>query len=76
MINKTIDDMNKNINIQCEKIDKYLNERKKEIFGKYQSTNFDISTLRESSLNWMQNVTLKLDQLNEIKAGEDDGCLK
>lgn len=24
----------------------------------------------------MQNVTIKLDQLNEIKAGEDDGCLK
>ena len=76
MINKTKDDMIKNINIQCEKIEKYLNERKKEIFGKYQSTNFDISTLRESTLNWMQNVTLKLDQLNEIKTGEDDGCLK
>ena len=76
MINKTKDDMIKNINIQCEKIEKYLNERKKEIFGKYQSTNFDISTLRESTLNWMQNVTIKLDQLNEIKTGEDDGCLK
>ena len=76
MINKTKDDMIKNINIQCEKIEKYLNERKKEIFGKYQSTNFDISTLRESTLNWMQNVTNKLDQLNEIKTGEDDGCLK
>lgn len=24
----------------------------------------------------MQNVTIKLDQLNEIKPGEDDGCLK
>jgi len=76
MINKTKEDMIKNINIQCEKIEKYLNERKKEIFGKYQSTNFDISTLRESTLNWMQNVTIKLDQLNEIKTGEDDGCLK
>ena len=76
MINKTKEDMIKNINIQCEKIENYLNERKKEIFGKYQSTNFDISTLRESTLNWMQNVTIKLDQLNEIKAGEDDGCLK
>ena len=76
MINKTKEDMINNIKTQCEKIENYLNERIKEIFGKYQSTNFDISTLRESTLNWMQNVTIKLDQLNEIKAGEESGCLK
>ena len=76
MINKTKTDIINNINTQCEKIEKYLNERKKEIFGKYQSTNFDISTLRESTLNWMQIVTNKLDQLNEIKVTDDLGCLK
>ena len=76
MINKTKDDMINNIKNQCEKIENYLNERKKEIFEKYKSTNFDISTLRESTLNWMQIVTTKLDQLNEIKLGEDSGCLK
>ena len=67
MINKTKNDIINNIKAQCENIENYLNERKKEIFGKYQSTSFDISTLRESTLNWMQIVTNKLDQLNEIK---------
>jgi hypothetical protein len=76
MINKTKTDIINNINTQCEKIEKYLKKRKKEIFGKYQSTNFDISTLRESTLNWMQIVTNKLDQLNEIKVSDDLGCLK
>ena len=76
MINKTKTDIINNINNQCEKIEKYLKKRKKEIFGKYQSTNFDISTLRESTLNWMQIVTNKLDQLNEIKVSDDLGCLK
>ena len=47
----------------------------KEIFGKYQSTSFDISTLRESTLNWMQIVTNKLDQLNEIKEPSSE-CIK
>ena len=67
MINTTKDDIINNIKEQCENVEKYLNERKKEIFEKYQSTSFDISTLRESTLNWMQIVTSKLDQLNEIK---------
>ena len=66
-INSTKDDIINNINEQCEKIESYLNKRKEEILLKYQSTDFDISTLRDSTLNWMQLVTNKLDQLNEIK---------
>ena len=67
MINNTKEDIIKKIKKQCEEIEQYLNKRKEEIFNKYQSTNFDISTLRESTLNWMQLVTNKLDKLNEIK---------
>ncbi len=75
MINKTKTDIINNINEQCENVEKYLNERKKEIFDKYQSTSFDISTLRESTLTWMQNVTNKLDLLNEIKEPSSE-CIK
>ena len=75
-INKTKNDMIDNINLQCENIEKYLNNRKKEIFEKYQSLNFDISNLRESTLNWMQNVTYKLDQLNDINSGDNKGCIQ
>ena len=75
MVNKTKNDIINHINEQCESVEKYLNERKKEIFDKYQSTSFDISTLRESTLNWMQIVTNKLDQLNEIKEPSSE-CIK
>ena len=75
MINTTKNDIINNIKGQCQNIENYLNERKKEIFGKYQSTSFDISTLRESTLNWMQIVTNKLDLLNEIKEPSLD-CIK
>ena len=75
MINTIKNDIINNIKDQCKHIENYLNERKKEIFGKYQSTSFDISTLRESTLNWMQIVTNKLDQLNEIKEPSLD-CIK
>ena len=75
MINTTKNEIINNIKEQCEHIENYLNERKKEIFDKYQSTSFDISTLRESTLNWMQTVTNKLDQLNEIKEPSSD-CIK
>ena len=75
MINTTKNDIINNIKEQCENVEKYLNERKKEIFDKYQSTSFDISTLRESTLNWMQIVTSKLDQLNEIKEPSSE-CIK
>ena len=75
MINNTKNDIINNIKEQCENIENYLNERKKEIFDKYQSTSFDISTLRESTLNWMQTVTNKLDQLNEIKEPSSE-CIK
>ena len=75
MINNTKNDIIKTIKEQCEHVENYLNERKKEIFGKYQSTSFDISTLRESTLNWMQIVTNKLDQLNEIKEPSSE-CIK
>ena len=51
MINTTKADIINRIKEQCEEIEKYLNKRKEEIFNKYQSTNFDISTLRESTLN-------------------------
>ena len=75
MINSTKEDIIQRIKEQCDKIENYLNKRKSEIFDKYQSTNFDISTLRESTLNWMQIVTKKLDQLNEIKNPSND-CIK
>ena len=75
MINSTKEQIVNNINCQCEKVEKYLNERKQELYTKYQSTNFDISTLRESTLNWMQSATDKLDKLNEIKDPSSD-CLK
>ena len=75
MINTTKADIINRIKEQCEEIEKYLNKRKEEIFNKYQSTNFDISTLRESTLNWMQIVTSKLDKLNEIKEPSVD-CIK
>ena len=75
MINSTKEDIIQRINEQCDKIENYLKKRKSEIFDKYQSTNFDISTLRESTLNWMQIVTKKLDQLNEIKNPSND-CIK
>ena len=75
MINTTKADIINRIKEQCEGIEKYLNKRKEEIFNKYQSTNFDISTLRESTLNWMQIVTNKLDKLNEIKEPSAD-CIK
>ena len=66
MINDTKNDIINRIKEQCNGIENYLNKRKEEIFNKYQSTNFDISTLRDSTLNWMQIVTNKLDQLNDI----------
>ena len=47
MINTTKTDIINRIKEQCDEIEKYLNKRKEEIFNKYQSTNFDISTLRE-----------------------------
>ena len=75
MINTTKTDIINRIKEQCDEIEKYLNKRKEEIFNKYQSTNFDISTLRESTLNWMQIVTSKLDKLNEIKEPSVD-CIK
>ena len=75
MINETKNNIINNVKEQCEHVETYLNERKKEIFGKYQGTSFDISTLRESTLNWMQIVTNKLDQLNEIKEPSTE-CIK
>ena len=74
-ITKTKNDIINSIKEQCDNIENYLNKRKEEIFAKYQSTNFDISTLRESTLNWMQIVTKKLDQLNEIKKPSIE-CIK
>ena len=74
-INETKDDIINRIKIQCEKIENYLGQRKKEILDKYQSTNFDISTLRDSTLNWMQLVTNKLDQLNDITQPSTE-CIK
>ena len=66
LVNETKNDIITRIKNQCEKIENYLDKRKKEILDKYQSTNFDISTLRDTTLNWMQLVTNKLDQLNDI----------
>lgn len=75
MMNITNKDIFNNAIEQCEQIENYLKERKKEIFGKYQRTSFDIGTLREPRLNLMQTVTNKLDQLNEIKEPSSE-CIK
>ena len=64
MINKTKEDIINNINNQCSSIENYLNTRKKEIITKYEGTNFDMAQLRQTTLIWMQNVTNKLDLLN------------
>ena len=74
MVNKTKDDIINNINNQCNSIENYLNKRKKEIITKYEGTNFDMAQLRQTTLNWMQNVTNKLDLLN--KDDQNVNCIK
>ena len=74
MINKVKDDIINNINNQCNSIENYLNTRKKEIVDKYEGTNFDMDQLRKSTLTWMQNVTSKLDLLNNDD--QNVNCIK
>ena len=66
LIEKTKEKIINNINLQCEKIINFLNKRKNEIEKKYKNNNFDMNNLRESALNWIQNVNYKLNQINEI----------
>lgn len=52
------------INKQSKQIEKYLDLRKKEIFNKYQFTNYDINNLRETTNNWINTACDKFIQAN------------
>ena len=53
-----------NLNNQFEILLKFIYLRKKEIYDKYQQTNYDISSLIESSNDWIKIVSAKLDKSN------------
>ena len=53
-----------NLNNQFEILLKFIYLRKKEIYDKYQQTNYDISSLIESSNDWIKIVSEKLDKSN------------
>jgi len=53
-----------NLNNQFEILLKFVYLRKKEIYDKYQQTNYDISSLIESSSDWIKIVSEKLDKSN------------
>lgn len=53
-----------NLNNQFEILLKFMYLRKKEIYDKYQQTNYDISSLIESSNDWIKIVSEKLDKSN------------
>ena len=48
-VHKICKEIIENINLQCKQIEKFLNLRKKEIFTKFQFTNYNIENLREST---------------------------
>ena len=52
------------ISKQSKQIEKYLDLRKKEIFNKYQFTNYDINNLRETTNNWINTACDKFIQAN------------
>ena len=66
LVDETKEKIIQNINKQCQKIKTFLNKRKDEIKKKYQNNNLDINNLRDSAMNWMQNVNNKINQINNI----------
>ena len=76
-INHICGEIIENINMQCKQIEKYLDLRKKEIFNKYQYTNYDINNLRESTNNWVDTICDKLASANSGNSNElSIECLK
>ena len=71
-ITKICDDLIDNINSQSKQIIKYLELRKNELFKKYQSTNYDINNLRDSTRNWIDITCNKLTQASSGNANELD----
>lgn len=71
--NELIDSINK----QSKQIEQYLDLRKKEIFNKYQFTNYDINNLRETTNNWIDTACDKFIQANSGNLDElNIECLK
>ena len=58
--NKIISNINEQFNMALN----FINLRRKEIFEKYQYSDYDISNLNESSLNWMKIVGGKISDHN------------
>ena len=54
------------IKLQNDKVVSFLDNRKKELHDKYDSTSFDIKALIGQTDNWMETVKNKLDKLNDI----------
>ena len=70
-IQKICKEIIENINLQCRQIEKFLNLRKKEIFTKFQFTNYNIDNLRESTNHWMDLVNSKLSEANSGNNNDD-----
>ena len=71
------DELIDSISKQGKQIEKYLDLRKKEIFNKYQFTNYDINNLRETTNNWIDTACDKFIQANSGNLDElNFECLK
>ena len=70
-VQKICKEIIENINLQCRQIEKFLNLRKKEIFTKFQFTNYNIDNLRESTNHWMDLVNSKLSEANSGNNNDD-----
>ena len=71
------DELIDSISKQSKQIEKYLDLRKKEIFNKYQFTNYDINNLRETTNNWINTACDKFIQANSGNLDElNFECLK
>lgn len=65
-VNDKNEEIIKMIKLQNEKVVSFLDNRKKELHDKYNSTSFDIKALIAQTDNWMETVKNKLDKLNDI----------
>ena len=63
-VKHSCDELIDSISKQSKQIEKYLDLRKKEIFNKYQFTNYDINNLRETTNNWINTACDKFIQAN------------
>ena len=70
-VQKICKEIIENINLQCRQIEKFLNLRKKEIFTKFQFTNYNIDNLRESTNHWLDLVNNKLSEANSGNNNDD-----